>query len=135
MAQVGAFSVPGLLQRWGTVPLLAECGDPEALMHIIVHVKDLNGQRDPACAWDDYESRTQLEAADRAWKICNGFFGDLSSWELEARSFFEAAAPGLSIGPGDFVEVDGVNGRVDLWVSSGSSLRSARAASIRRRCT
>jgi hypothetical protein len=105
---VDTISVPGMLRGRRPVLLLEELRRPEALMHVVVHVKDLSGQRDPACAWEDYESRTQLEAADRAWKICNGFFGNLSSWELEARSFFEAAAPGLSIGPGDFVEVDGV---------------------------
>jgi hypothetical protein len=80
----------------------------EVVMHVVVHVKDLFGRREPACAWDDHESRTQLEAADRAWRICNGFFGNLAGWELEARGSFDAAARGLSIGPGDFVEVDGV---------------------------
>lgn len=100
--------MPGMRRGRGQMHLLAKLHSPETLMHVIVHVKDLSGQRDPACVWEDYESRTQLEAADRAWKICNGFFGNLSSWELEARSSFEAAAPGLSIGPGDFVEVDGV---------------------------
>jgi hypothetical protein len=76
-------------------------------MEVVVHVKDLFGRREPTCAWTDAESRSQLEAADRAWRICNGFFGNLSGWELEARVAFEAAAPGLSIGPGDVVEVDG----------------------------
>jgi len=108
VAQVDTLSMPGMRRGRGQMHLLAKLHSPEALMHVIVHVKDLSGRRDPACAWEDYESRTQLEAADRAWKICNGFFGNLGSWELEARSSFEAAAPGLSIGPGDFVEVDGV---------------------------
>jgi hypothetical protein len=76
-------------------------------MNVIVYVRDLMGEFGPICSWDDWESRDQAEAADRAWWITNDHIGNLTGWQLEARQEFELAAQGLTLGIGDWVNVEG----------------------------
>ncbi len=81
----------------------------EAPVNVIVFVRDLMGDVGPVCSWDDHQSRTPLEAAERAWEISNAHIGNLSGWMLEARNDLEAVLRGATIGPDDWVEVDGVS--------------------------
>lgn len=78
-------------------------------VNVVVFVRDLMGDVGPVCSWDDWESRTPLEAAERAWEISNAHIGNLTGWMLEARIELEAVLRGVTIGPDDWVEVDGVS--------------------------
>lgn len=76
-------------------------------VNVVIWIRDLMGVFGPICSWEDWESRDQAEAADRAWWIANDHIGNLDGWRLAAREEFEMAAQGLTIGPGDIVVVEG----------------------------
>jgi hypothetical protein len=80
-----------------------------APVNVVVYVSDLMGDVGPVCSWEDHQSRTRLEAAERAWEISNSHVGNLSGWMLEARMALESVLRGVTIGPEDWVEVDGVS--------------------------
>lgn len=102
---MGPEPVPGLPRDERV--LLLQLGVPPVI--VVVFVRDLMGDVGPVCEWEDLESRTPLEAAERAWEISNAHIGNLAGWMLEARIALEEVLAGVTIGPDDWVEVDGVS--------------------------
>lgn len=62
----------------------------------------------PRFAYDDRTSTTRQAAAERAFTIVNGSIHHLDEVDLELRRRFRALNPGVGLGVGDFVEVNGV---------------------------
>jgi len=59
-------------------------------------------------AYDDRASVTREAAAERAFNMVNGSIHHLEATDLELRQRFSALNPGVGLGVGDFVEVNGV---------------------------
>jgi len=62
----------------------------------------------PRFAYDDRTSVTREAAAERAFTIVNGSIHHLDEADLELRRRFRALNPGIGLGVGDVVEVNGV---------------------------
>lgn len=61
----------------------------------------------PRFAYRDTTSLTREAAAERAFEIVNGSIHHLAGEDLELRRRFAALNPGVGMGVGDIVEVDG----------------------------